>query len=255
MTKSILRVTSFLLVILLTAALICIVYIPFNQSAAFAEETPSWARITKDSVNLYATEDCGKSICLLEKSYYVSVAEDLGNVLRVSIMQNEDDFPQIVGYVRKIEVELQEAVPLAPYYPCEKLTVISDSASLKLLPLSSSETVLAATNMQKLSYYGKINSYGKIWYYVYCFGKFGYIETSGVSAPKIDLHPTPLETKPVIKPTDPSNDPTQDEKENKFSPTAEILLIVFVTLLAAGLTLALFLPGNVKKQNVFDQDI
>ena len=92
---------------------------------------------------------------------------------------------------------------------------------------------------------------------MYFGGKFGYVDVSDVSKPAIEPHPTPLETsKPVVKPNPPDdgNENGGNETASK-TPAAEILLIVFVVLLAGGLTLALFLPGNGKKVDVFDEDI
>lgn len=222
---------------------------------AYAETTYYWARIVKDNVNLYATDELDKVIFVLEKSYYVEILTEQDNKLFVSVMSNGDGFPTVCGYVRKIEVELCEVPPLSPVYPTVKLTVTADSAQLKLLPLPSSENVVAAVNSQKLSYYGRVNSYGTTWYYVYVGGKFGYVEKSAVLPPQIELHPTPLvKDTPVFNPTDPGEPQTPANKNDGFSPAAEILLIVFVVLLAVGLTLALFLPGNLKK-NVFDEDI
>lgn len=242
---------TFLLItlILLNAAIPCC----FAASAA----EYGWIRIVKDGVYLYADENCEKSVFQLEKSYYAEILQTLDNVYQVVVMQNKTGFPNILGYVRKIEATPIEVAPISPVYPTEQIYVTTDSAQLKLLPLASSEIVIVATTTQRLSYYGKMSYYGKDWYYVYCGGKFGYVDTDSVSAPSIALHPTPLETaKPVIKPQDPSNNETPtDETPANNAPTAEILLIVFVVLLAGGLTLALFLPGNNKKTDVFEQDI
>jgi len=226
--------------------------------SAYAETEYEWARIVKEDVNLYADEQCSKAVFTLEKSYYVQILETLDKVYMVTAMDNKEGFPSILGYVRKIEVKPVEATPISPCYPTEQIYVTGDSAQLKLLPLTSSENVIVATTTQKLNYYGKMSYYGKDWYYVYCGGKFGYVDADCVSQPKIELHPTPLEpTAPVIKPQNPNEDSGGEETEKPVSktPAAEILLIVFVVLLAGGLTLALFLPGNAKKNDVFEQDL
>ena len=218
-------------------------------------ESCDWARIVKDNVYLYAEEESNKQMFILEKSYYVRILDTGDKMLHVSVMDNETNFPQITGYVKRADVELCSVAPLAPYYPTVRLTVTADSAALRLSPSASASSVVTATNTQKLSYYGKLEN-DKSWYYV-CFGdKFGYVEVGCVSKPVIELHPTPLvkvETPPASN--TPSETPTEPTPSDKTSPTSEILLIVFVVLLAVGLTLALFLPGNVKRQNVFEQDI
>lgn len=219
-------------------------------------ESSSWARIVKDYVYLYAESESNKQMFILEKSYYVEILDSDEKMLHVSVMQNETNFPQITGYVKRTDVELCSVAPLTPYYPTVRLAVTADSATLRLSPSTSATVVITATNTQKVSYYGRVKN-DKEWYYV-CFGdKFGYVDVNSVSAPNVELHPTPLpsksDTPAVTTPQDPvTPDPAPADKA---SPTSEILLIVFVVLLAAGLTLALFLPGNIKKRNVFEQDI
>ena len=227
-----------------------------NCMPAFAlGEVNSWARIVKDSVYLYAEEESSKQMFILEKSYYVRILDEGDKMLHVSVMQNEPNFPQITGYVRRADVELTSSAPATPYYPTVRLTVTADSAALRLSPSTNASNVITATNTQKVSYYGKLEN-GRSWYYV-CFGdKFGYVDVNSVSKPLIEPHPTPLvkeETPPAS--TVPSDTPTEPTAPEKPSPTSEILLIVFVVLLAVGLTLALFLPGNIKRQSVFEQDI
>lgn len=241
------------LTIIIAVIALCCSY----NGVAFAETPVRWVRITKNDVHLYSTSDSSKIMFTLEKSYYVEVLSDVDNMYFVAVMQNDTDFPRITGYVRKSEVEICNVPPLAPYYPTVKITVTSSSAAIKLSPLPSAMTELTATNTQQLSYYGKMDYYGITWYYVYYAGTFGYVETTFVTVPNVPLHPTPLISEQI--PSTPTDDtPTNTEPSNDdtpASPTSEILLMVFVVLLAIGLTLALFLPGNGKKQSVFDQEI
>ncbi|MCH5160059.1 MAG: SH3 domain-containing protein [Clostridiales bacterium] len=233
--------------------LICGNFIPCAYALG---ENSGWARIVKDYVYIYAEQDCSKQMFTLEKSYYVEILDSDEKILHVSVMQNESNFPQITGYVKRTDVDLCYTVPLTPYYPTERLTVTSDSATLRLSPSTNAAIVITATNTQKVSYYGRVDN-DRAWYYV-CFGdKFGYVDVNSVSAPNIQLHPTPLPTKqPTPAVTNPSDTtPELTPSTDTPSPTSEILLIVFVVLLAIGLTLALFLPGNIKKRNVFEQDI
>lgn len=224
---------------------------------AHAEAEYRWARVTKDDVYLYADEKCERALFELEKSYYVEILDTVDNVYMVTVMQNKTGFPSLLGYVRKIEVKAVEVAPINPLYPTEQIVVTGDSAQLKLLPMNSSENVIVATTSQQLSYYGALTYYNSDWYYVYCGGKFGYVEQNATSKPKIELHPTPLEVaQPVIKPQNPDDGNNGgNHEQNSKTPTAEILLIVFVVLLAGGLTLALFLPFNGRKSEVFEQDI
>lgn len=234
----------------LTCAFLCVCFcLPI---AAFAETSTEWVRVTDDEVRLYANCENSKAIFLLQKSYYLHVLNEENGMYLVSVMQNEKDFPQICGYVWKAEVEKCDEEPLPPYYPTEKVTVNADSAQLRLSPVPSAEIVLTVTNTQTVSFYGEISSYNQKWYYVYYGGKFGYVLANNVTKPVIALHPTPLATEPVVAP--PQIDDETETTENNGGVT-EILLILFVIVLAVGICLALFLPGNVKKREIFDKDI
>lgn len=222
---------------------------------AFAD-TGSWVRIVDDDVHLYATPDGSKITFTLEKTYYAYVISQTDDMYCVTIMQNQPDFPQITGYVRKSQVKLCEIAPLTPYYPTVKITVNGDSAAIKLSPVPSSDTVITATNTQQLSYYGTTVYYGQTWYYVYYAGKFGYVNAQSVTQPVITPHPTPLpNSNPQVTPQPPDDSPTDTNQPQK-SPASEILLIAFVAVFAVGITLAMFLPGNSQKRDgVFEQDL
>ncbi|MGN1066820.1 MAG: hypothetical protein ACI4QH_03320, partial [Candidatus Fimimonas sp.] len=151
--------------------------------------------------------------------------------------------------------------PVLPYYPTEKITVEADSAQLKLTPTPNSSTVITVTNSQKMSYYGHVTSYSQIWYYVCFHGKFGYVSAENVTKPVIAMHPTPIEQEVVVPPQPNETDDKPNEADDAVTqqPTvtsgSEIFLIIFVAVLALGICLALFLPGNFKKKDVFDKDI
>lgn len=216
-------------------------------------QTVRWARIEDDDVYLFATESDKQRCFALEKSYYVEILDETERMYFVSVMQNEKDFPKITGYVFKSQVVVCAVPPIAPYYPTVKVTVKGGSAPIRLSPVSSANALLTATNSQQLSYYGATVSEGVTYFYVWYGGSFGYVDSSLVTAPVVPLHPTPLVQKPVSAP--PSDDDTTPQQQEQSAPASEILLTVFVVVLAVGLTLALFLPGNFRKKKVFDQDI
>ncbi len=224
-------------------------------------QSVEWVRVVDENVCLYANAESSKVLFQLPKSYYLHVLEEENELYLVSVMENQVDFPQIVGYVWKTEVEICEETPVAPYYPTEKITVNADSAQLKLTPTPNSSTVITVTNSQKMSYYGQVTSYSQIWYYVCFHGKFGYVSADNVTKPVIALHPTPIVTEVVAPPspttpTDVDNNPTDETPQQpNVTTTSEIVLIIFVALLAVGICVALFLPGNLKKKDVFDKDI
>lgn len=207
----------------------------------------TWVRVTDDNTELYTNASTLKVTCKLEKSYYLKVIGEKSTYYLVELMNNTELFPKITGYVLKNRVTLVTEQPQYPYYPTETVKVNTDSAAIRFSPLDNADTIVVATNTQTMSYYGKINGSGKLWYYVYYNGIFGYVESTDVTAPDISLHPTPLpDDTPTIDPTpETPEDPTTEIPET--NPTGQILLTVFVILLAVGLVLAMFLPGNLRK--------
>lgn len=238
--------------LLILFALMLSVALSFGIAADARAQTAGWVRVV-DSAMLYSSDDGKKQVCLLERSYYLQVLDQTDSMYFVMVTPCDEDFPNITGYVHKASVTPCTVPPLEPYYPAEKISVTSGAAALQLSPTISSDAVVSAMNTQKLLYYGAITNNGVTWYYVYFAKQFGYVDSSLVTKPNVPLHPTPLPQKPVT--AEPSEQPTEPVEESK-APASEILLIVFVVLLAVGLTLAIFLPGNLrKKSNVFEQDI
>lgn len=248
MVKKSLLILALLLSVLLSALTVV-------ASVAHAESV-SWVRVVEDNVLLYSSDDGKKQVFVLEKSYYLQVLDQTDLMYFVMVSPEGADFPKITGYVYKNSVKICDIPPLDPYYPTEKIVVTGSSAEILLSPVKSAETVVSAMNTQKMSYYGSIVNNGITWYYVYFAKQFGYVDSAFVSKPNVSLHPTPLPQKPVNSYPSDNDAELPAEETQKNAPTSEILLIVFVVLLAVGLTLALFLPGNIKKRsNVFEQDI
>lgn len=236
------------------AIVVMLIFLLTLPTFAQAEGT-RWARIVRTDTYLYATEDCSKQLFALEKSYYAEILQELDKTYFVKVVTQDKSFPNLCGYVLKNEVRVQENAPDEPLYPTEKLVVKSNSAMLKLSPTPSAEIVVVASNTQKVCYYGKAVGYGQNWYYVYFAGEFGYVLADDVTEPNIDLHPTPIDIPqdiPTVAP--PTDDITPEVPQEGMSPTAEIILTVFVSLLAVAITCSLFLPVKSKKQ-VFDGDI
>jgi len=243
---------------------LCAIAFATPSAVAYADET-KFVRVIDDDVCLFAAEGNSKVLFVVEQSYYLPVVEETDNGFCVSVMDGSAGFPQIVGYVFKSDVAVQTETPILPYYPQVKIVVSGDSASLRLSPTPSAEIVATALNTQKVNYYGSVYGYDKLWYYVWYCGKFGYVQASEVEQPQIEPHPTPLPSKPTINPLPPDNtqtdDPSSDDVPTKTSPAAEIIMIVFVVILAITLTCCAFVPFNGKKKgeskrgNVFDDDI
>ena len=249
---------SLLIVACLLSLTLCALILVTNVAEASITETDaaSWARIVKDDVYLYKSADVSKPLFVLEKSYYVQIVQELDGMYKVAVIPSangDTDFVNIYGYVRRNDVSLCANPPVEPYYPAIKLNMTVNSTVLKEFDENASAQGWIVYNPEQMCYYGKHIIDGTTWYYVWCVNRVGYVEASAVSQPHVTLHPTPLPQTASTTPTTP--DEEGDGKNDKL-PTSEILLIVFVVVLAVGLMLALFLPGNLKKRNnVFEQDI
>ena len=252
-----------MLKILCICACVTLCFVMFVPACAVAAEDVDWVRVEKEGVKLFSDETMQKVLFVLEKSYYLQIIGEEDSLYRVTVMENQVDFPTISGCVKKDQVQKCDKQPVPPYYPTVKVTVDSDSATIKLSPTPSAATVITVTNTQKMAYYGRTYYYDDEWYYVCFCGKFGYVSAESVTKPVISLHPTPLDQS-AFKPTNPDTDDTPPNGSETpggtdtawRGTTAEIAMIVFVVLLAAGVCLALFLPGNLKKKgDVFDSEI
>lgn len=235
------------------AVVILLILLCVCPNVALAEGT-MWARIVRTDTYLYANEDCSKQLFALEKSYYAEILQELDKTYFVKVATQDKSFPSLCGYVLKNEVRVEENAPEYPLYPTERLVVNGNSAVLKLSPTPSAEIVIVASNTQKVCYYGKAVGYGQNWYYVYFAGEFGYVLADEVTSPDISLHPTPIDIPEKLPIVTPPTDDVTDAPQESISPTAEIILMVFVSLLAVAITCSLFLPVKNKKQ-VFDGDI
>ncbi len=229
-----------LIVVCFTLCLVCYV-VPASTACASAK----YVRVIQDGVPLYTNAEIKKVTCLLEKSYYLTVLEEIDEFYKVEIMQGDRLFPKIVGFVDKSAVEPQKEEPAAPLYPTVSVVVKSSSAGVYFSPLASSQLLVVATNTQNMSYYGKVvDEADCTWYYVYFNGYFGYVKSDDVTDAKIALHPTPL-PQPILPPVAPNTPSTPTETPDTSTSTnntSEVLLIAFAGILSTALTCALFLP-------------
>ena len=220
---------------------------------ATAKASVAYLRVLDDGVALYTNAETKKITCLLEKSYYLAVLDDVDNFYKVEIMGKDASFPKIVGFVDKNSVAICDSVPVDPMYPTVSITVSQSSAQIRFSPLESAEILLVATNTQQMSYYGSyVDSNQTLWYYVYFNGYFGYVKSIDVTKPQIQLHPTPL-PQPIL-PSEPPKEPTEQIQPNTpttVDGTNEVLLIAFAGILATALTCALFLPKQSDKSKSF----
>ena len=203
-----------------------------------------YVRVTQDGVPLYTNAEIKKVTCLLEKSYYLVVVDEIDEFFKVELLGSDKSFPKIVGFVTKNSVDIQTDAPVVPLYPTVTVSVAKSSARLYFSPLISSDLLVVATNTQQMSYYGKLVDGETTWYFVYFNGYFGYVDSCDVTPANVALHPTPL---PQPEPTVPQPEPQQPAETNPILPhttsqSSEILLIAFAGILATALTCALFLP-------------
>ncbi len=249
-----------LLICVMCLAVICMCCAPLHAYAD--DDSVPWIRIIDEYTPLYANANTANITCILELGYYLYIVDTVGDYYLVQLMDNSDNFPQILGYVQCQSVQLCTELPVTPYYPHVYATVSSSSTVVRLSPLDSANTLITATNTQSMSYYGYVNSADHIWYYVYFCGVLGYVDSTYVALDDIPAHPTPLyqeEVQDTLSPTTPE-DSTDNSTTTDMptSSTSEILLILFVVALSVALVLALFLPRKAQRttsQQIWDKHL
>ena len=117
---------------------------------------------------------------------------------------------------------------------------------------------------QVLYYYGAYPVADSTWFFVRYDQNLCYVNSDGVSAPAISLHPTPITTAADVNPVqptpdeqDPADQPIQQEPAAQSSDTLskmQIAIIALVCIPAIIIVVVLFLPAKSKKQKYYTTD-
>lgn len=108
---------------------LCASLLPVSPALA---DTVSWVRITQDNTRFYRnpTNMDADIMFELEKSYYLKVVSEQSYFYQVELMDNDNGFVKIYGYVKKTDVTPCDTVPELPLYPAVYISVTGSNAIL-----------------------------------------------------------------------------------------------------------------------------
>lgn len=230
-----------------------------------ATSTPSWVRVVDNDTWLLknASDSTSDKLFKLAYSYYLKVTDvTQSGFYRVELMENSGGFVKIYGYVKRDKVSAVVDQPAYPTYPTVIVTVKQSNAILFSQPSSASQSVCAVYDGQILYYYGAYPVADSTWFFVRYDENLCYVNSAGVSAPAISLHPTPITTATDVDPVQPPPD-EPDEKPTRQEPTTQssdslskmqIAIIALVCVPAIIIVVVLFLPAKSKKQKYYTTD-
>ena len=183
---------------------LCASLLPVSPALA---DTVSWVRITQDNTRFYRnpTNMDADIMFELEKSYYLKVVSEQSYFYQVELMDNDNGFVKIYGYVKKTDVTPCDTVPELPLYPAVYVSVTGSNAILYSACSTASQPLCSVFYGQQLNYYGSMTVANSKWYFVKTGETFAYINSAYASAPLINPHPTPLpgEETPEPEPVEP----------------------------------------------------
>lgn len=257
--------------VLLTALIAFLTLFAIPETALADDSSssvPSWVRIVDEDTWLFknATDAASDKLFKLAYSYYLKVIDVTQNgFYRVELMENNGGFVKIFGYVKRDSVSAVTEQPAYPTYPSVIVTVKQTNAILFSQPSAVSQSVCAVYDGQILYYYGSYPAADSTWFFVRYDQNLCYVNASGVSAPAVSLHPTPVTIIVDTQPTEPDqSDATENpsDTDRQDSPAqsssslskTQIVIIALVCIPALIIVVVLFLPAKSKKQKYYTPD-
>ena len=232
---------------------LCASLLPVSPALA---DTVSWVRITQDNTRFYRnpTNMDADIMFELEKSYYLKVVSEQSYFYQVELMDNDNGFVKIYGYVKKTDVTPCDTVPELPLYPAVYISVTGSNAILYSACSTASQPLCSVFYGQQLNYYGSMTVANSKWYFVKTGETFAYINSAYASAPLINPHPTPLpgEETPEPEPVQPNTDSEQTEQPSQ-SFDMQIALIILICIPAVIIVVILFIPTRPKPKSAVSE--
>ena len=143
---------------------LCASLLPVSPALA---DTVSWVRITQDNTRFYRnpTNMDADIMFELEKSYYLKVVSEQSYFYQVELMDNDNGFVKIYGYVKKTDVTPCDTVPELPLYPAVYVSVTGSNAILYSACSTASQPLCSVFYGQQLNYYGSMTVANSKWYF------------------------------------------------------------------------------------------
>lgn len=216
--------------------LLCFTLINFYtpKTVSAEEYNLGYSRVLTTTTGFYS-DSAGKNLKFyLPYGYYVKVL-DVGTLYtKVSYQSETSHFPYLTGYVKTLDLILQDETPVTPY-PLVSLTVSSDDVLFSDYTLSSSKIGVYANTLA--IYYGELSFNEENVVYVYCNGHLGYMRKSCFAPFTIPAHPNPI-----------SSSSEQEEVITKNnSPKVEnlqILIVAGISVIVVSFVYLIFKPNG-----------
>ena len=205
------------------------VFLPFPQSVAHAEDTPSsgdYACILSDNTYFYSAADDRRGLFVLPKTYYVRLLEYGTEYCKVEYQRDEGQAKRLVGYAKTDALTFVDYVPVRPYlYYVFTVTYTMGDVPESKSPFLNEYTVSCA-------YYGDYKIGSETYCYVLRGEEFGYvIKPTTISYGENDEYADYLAS---LTPKEPIETPPSSQGESNPVQIAILIAVcILVPILAA----------------------
>ena len=221
------------------ALIICIIFIflwfsGYRGASAEASDG-TLAMVVTDDAYLFSDASAVYPRFVIDKGYFVTVTDRLGELVRVRFMDNADDCPAVEGYVKLSALSFYEKEVSSPY-PLVTVRLICDEVLLYDLTGRRPRSVISAGSAAR--YYGAASEDGIDYVYVYVNGAVGYLPLSSFEPFQVPLTEEYISAAASKEPSSSSGEdisvyaPAKNEKEDAFTVIiAALVIIVALTVL------------------------
>ena len=167
-----------------------------------------YARVLSENTQFFANPDCTIAKFELPYGYFIRIIQTGETSTKISYMDDDDNVPKQIGYVKTSDLYLFDSLPSSPYL-CLEISLKSDEILFADSKIQQPKSVL--TQGTTARYYGEITHNGEQLCYVYANGFIGYVRKSGFTAFTIPPHEIPI------------TEPNQPEQESSVAESGLVL--------------------------------
>ncbi len=245
---------KFILFTAISVIFFCSLY-AFGGSAAFSASVSRYAMVVTDGAKFYADASGKVERFIVDKSYFVSVVDTVGEFTRVVFMDSFDDCPSIEGYVKTVDVAFYDNVVSSPY-PDVTLKAVTDVVLFSDSAATKPRAVISAGSTVR--YFG-VSAASSDDFYVYGNGSVGYVARNAfesfylpLSAEYVAMQ-TPRETSDKSPSSITSASASQSVPADDRSPV-EIVLITLAIIVVLIFVYLIVRPDKLSQKKAQTDD-